>query len=178
MQSAGEQLSYKWPKSTGMPCQWHLVSHALSKTGVLHDFMVQISFTNSVLVWQRRKQRAFYTNGRRVSSSMPQLCARGEKKDCLSVIPAARLPLYPSLGREGKVLPFPFTFCTHFTWSCLCSCLMDGEGQVSYWKAHVLESHFSACFYTFLEQKKIAEVKPSVFVWADVTWGKFLAELD
>jgi len=61
-------------------------------------------------------------------------------------------------------LHFALCLCL-FTWSVLRSCLREDEDQLGYQKVHVLpESSFSAYFYTFLEQKKMAEVKPSVFM--------------
>lgn len=133
-QSAGERLSYKWPKQAEMPCQWQLVSHAVPETRVLHDFMVQISLTNSVHFWYGREERkgpsvqeAFQLHATAVGCT----CQSGAKRTaCRSVIPAARLSL---------VLSLPFTFYTYSMWSALCSCLRESEARVSYWKVHVLD---------------------------------------
>lgn len=93
----------------------------------------------------------------------------GDKRDCLH-------PCHPC-SKAASCAPFTLHFL-HLFHVILPLLLPDGWWRSSYWKVHVLESHSSACFYTFLEQEEVSEVKPSVFMWADVTRGKFLAELD
>lgn len=143
--------------------------HALPETRVFHVFMLRNFFTNSVfLAWQRKKkgnnllcwwQKA--ETFQQYAIAMASACqSRTKRTACL------HLHINLSSMQQPLMLSLLFTLCLcSFTWSALWSCLRDDEDQLSYWKVHVLlESSFSAWFYTFLEQKKIEEGKPSVFV--------------
>lgn len=110
-------------------------------------------------VWQRRKERAFCAGG------FPAAChscglhvPEWGKKDCLQVC-------HPC----SKVVSCAF-FTLHFLHILHVICpLLVSDGRWS--SSQLLKSScaripFLCFFYTFLEQKEIAEVKPSVFMWA------------